>query len=246
LLAAREVGSPQGLIEGLFDGVVEPDEIPDKAVIERVRYRIKRGTVVPKVRIYFKRVSHHGKIPWELVEYYYNLACFYRARGDLYSAGRALGRAAHYLQDAVVKAKGQLHDKVEAEMERLVNSLPHICLRPEGVATTLLCEAYDDTVQLFKRFVSEPAVDRATGRRLLWRGRLKKWSAILTSIFTPVAFVLIAPMWSPALLAGLFTMFWISPVLLHLALRWIPREYIIAMRAGVHRVKPPGYVVAME
>jgi len=250
LLAAREVGLPRGLIEGLLDGSVEPDEIPDKMIIERVRYRIRRRTVVPTVRTYFKRVRHHGGAPWELVEYYYNLACFYRARGDLYSAGRVLGRAAHYVQDAVVRAEGWLHDKVEAEMERFVGSLPHICLRPIGGAATLLCETYGDTVQLFKHFVSEPVVDRETGRSLLWKGQLKKWSVVLVLVFAPVVFVFAASAWNPlALLVGLFAMFLLFPVFaagVYLALRWIPGEYVAAMRAGVHRVEPPAYVTAMK
>jgi len=236
LLAVREVELPLGLIEGLLDGAIEPDEISDKMIIERVRYRIKRRTVVPIVRIYFKRVRHHGGVPWEFVEYYYNLACFYRARGDLYNAGRALGRAAHYLQDTVVRAEGWLHDKVEAEMEGFVGSLPHICLRLIGGTAALLCETYGDTVQLFKRFASEPVVDRETGRRLLWRGRLKKWSAATVFASVLMASVFAALTWS--LLA--------SVVGLYLALRWTPREYVAAMRAGVHRVAPLGYVVAMK
>jgi len=43
-------------------------------------------------------------VQWGLVEYYFNLACFYRARGDLHAAGRALGRALHYIHDGAVMA----------------------------------------------------------------------------------------------------------------------------------------------
>ena len=228
LLAAREVGLPQGLIEGLLRGVVEPDVTPDKVLVAGRR------------RLYAKRARHHGVSNDALVEYYYNLACFYRARGDLYSAGRALGRAAHYLQDAAVKTRKWLifdvHDEVEAEMGRLVGSLPHVCSRPAGDAAVSLCRAYADTVQLFRRFVSEPVVDRATGRRLLWRGRLKKWSAVAALGSALVASVFAALAW------GLLA----SAAGLYLALRWTPGEYVAAMRAGVHRVVPLGYVTAME
>ncbi|ABO07634.1 hypothetical protein [Pyrobaculum calidifontis] len=227
LLAAREVGLPEGLLGGLLRGVVEPDEVPDKVLVSGRR------------RSYFRRVGHHGQLHRALVEYYYNLACFYRARGDLYSAGRALGRAAHYLQDAAVKTRKWLifdvHDEVEAEMGRLVGSLPHVCSRPAGDAAVSLCKAYADTVQLFRRFVSEPVVDRATGRRLLWRGRLKKWSAIAALGSALVASVFAALAWG----------FLASVAGLYLALRWTPGEYVAAMRAGVHRVEPPGYETAM-
>jgi len=40
-------------------------------------------------------------------------------------------------------------------------ALPHICSRPAGDVAVSLCKAYADTVQRFKRFVSEPAVDGA-------------------------------------------------------------------------------------
>jgi len=153
LLAAQEVGLQQGLIDGILKGVVEPDVAPDKVLTAGRR------------RLYVKRARHHGASNKAFVEYYYNLACFYRARGDLYNAGRALGRAAHYLQDAAVKTKKWLifdvHDEVEAEMGRLVGSLPHMCSRPAGDAAVSLCRAYADTVQLFRRFASEPTVDEA-------------------------------------------------------------------------------------
>jgi len=227
LLAAREVGLPRELLGGLLRGVVEPDEVPDKVLVSGRR------------RSYFRRVSHHGQLHWALVEYYYNLACFYRARGDLYSAGRALGRAVHYLQDAAVKTRKWLildvHDEVEDEMGKLVGSLPHMCSRPAGDAAVSLCRAYADTVQLFRRFVSEPAVDQATGRRLLWRGRLKKWSAATVFASMLVASVFMKFTWG----------FLISMAGLYLALRWTPGEYVAAMRAGVHRVEPPGYKTAM-
>jgi len=227
LLAAREVGLPRELLGGLLRGVVEPDEAPDKV--------LTRG----KRRSYFRRVSHHGGVPWELVEYYYNLACFYRARGDLYSAGRALGRAAHYLQDAAVKTRKWLifdiHDEVEAEMGRLVGSLPHICSRPAGDAAVSLCKAYAYTVQLFKRFASDPVVDQEIGRRLLRRGRLKKWSAAAVFASVLVISVFVKFTWG----------FLISAAGLYLALRWTPKEYVAAMRAGVHKVEPPGYETAM-
>ena len=61
------------------------------------------------------------------MEYYYSLACFYRARGDLHLAGVALGRALHYIRNGVVKIVGKAHDEIEKEMDGLIKMLPHLC-----------------------------------------------------------------------------------------------------------------------
>jgi len=49
-------------------------------------------------------------------------------------------------------------------------------------------------------------------------------------------------------IVGFLVILWVFPALmagLYLALKWTPEEYIIAMRAGVHKVTPPSYVTAI-
>ena len=103
-LALRaSAGLSKDVVEGLLKGVVEPDVVVDRRVIcGRKRCRIFN-------------VRHHAGMPWSLVEYYFNFACFYRARGDLHATGRALGRALHYIHDGAVKTTRDDHDKIERD-----------------------------------------------------------------------------------------------------------------------------------
>jgi len=103
-------------------------------------------------------------VPWSLVEYYFNFACFYRARGDLHAAGRALGRALQYIHDGAVKTTRDGHDKIEREMDELVDKLSDLCkneaVKRSNTAVDALCFAYLESRQLIERFMAEPQPSR--------------------------------------------------------------------------------------
>jgi hypothetical protein len=227
LASLVSAGLPRDAARGLLVGVVEPDAVPDLEV------RCRGG----RCRAVYMR--HHAGVPRGLVEYYFNLACFYRARGDLHAAGRALGRALHYIHDGAVKTRRWLlfnvHDEVEQEMERLIDALPDLCLgvtaRRSNKAAEALCFAYVESRRLVERFISEPLPTRKAARGALWRGRAKKWG------LAAAALVVGAAAGFPAGLLGFLT----GAVFL----LWTPGEYVAAMRGGVACVKPRRYVPAL-
>ena len=52
---------------------------------------------------------------------------FLPGKGDLHATGRALGRALHYIHDGAVKTTRDDHDKIEREMDQLVDKLSDLC-----------------------------------------------------------------------------------------------------------------------
>ena len=223
-------GLPGDVVRGLLEGVVEPDVVGDG----EVRCRGRRCRAV--------RIRHHAGVPRSLVEYYFNLACFYRARGELHAAGRALGRALHYIHDGAVKTKRWLvvdvHDKVEEEIEGLVEALPEACkgvaARRSNRAVEAMCYAYLESRRLVERFMSEPLLPQEEALRVLWRGRVKRWGLAAASFCAGVA----------GLAAGLpLALFWFLAAAAFSM--WRPGEYVAAMRGGVTCLKPRGYAPAL-
>ena len=221
---------PKEVVRGLLEGVVDPDTVGDG----EVKCRGGRCRVAP--------LRHHASIPRRLVEHYFNLACFYRARGDLYMAGKALGRAMHYLHDGAVKTRKRLvfnvHDDVEKEMERLADRLPDVCIgvaaRRSNKAVEALCYAYLESRRLVERFMSEPLLPQEEALRVLWRGRAKRWGLVAAGFGAGVAGLAAG---LPLALSGFLAAAAFS--------MWRPGEYAAAMRGGVACVKPRGYVPAL-
>lgn len=227
---------PREVAKGVLEGVVDPDVAYDKEV-KCV------GELGERCRLV--RLRHHAEVPWGLVEYYYNLACFYKSRGDLFMAGKALGRAMHYIHDGAVETRKWLifnvHDEVEQEMERLVDTLPDLCLgvtaRRSNRAAEALCFAYVESRRLVERFISEPLPTREAARSALWRGRAKKWGLTAAALaMGAAALAMGAEVGFTAALFGFLT----GAVFL-----WVPGEYVAAMRGGVACVKPRRYVPAL-
>lgn len=216
--------------------MVAPDVEIDYLVATRCRKKCRTRLV---------RVPHHGHTPWGLVEYYYNLACFYKSRGDLAAAGDALGRALHYLHDTAVKTRKWLildvHDEVEREMEKLASSLPEVCRGVEGKKSTdareALCLAYNRTLGLVAQFLQERLPTAEEARRLLKRGRLKK-AAVFSAAWGAAAVLYATTPLSVLALVG-------AAVASFLLAGWTPREYILAMRGGATVVRPYGYRPAL-
>ncbi len=232
LALLTSAGLPKEAVKGLLKGVVEPDVAVDR----KVACRRRRCRTV--------NVRHHAGIPWGLVEYYFNLACFYRARGDLYTAGVALGRALHYIHDGAVNAKRHNHDEIEREMDKLVEKLPDLCRNEEArrsnKAADALCFAYLESRRLVERYVTEPQPSRKKALRALWLGRVKKWWPAPT-LAAILAIPFVAP--SPAILSFIALSFMLFGLLAAWTRR--PKEYVVAMRGGVACVKPQEYLPAV-
>ncbi|MGB9705057.1 MAG: hypothetical protein ACPL3C_06375 [Pyrobaculum sp.] len=221
---------PRGeLYRGVMRGVVEPDVEEDRVYVERCRRgRCRRSEARP---------AHHKPQP-DLVEYYYNLAHYHRARGDLYNAGRALGRALHYVHDGAVKTKKWLildvHDEVEQRMDALAAELPHICREAKPGRSNnpvdALCYAYQQTKTLLARFAQE-AVTPDAARAYRRRGLKKKIYLALAGAAVTAAGVALVTHTSPLLIL-------IGGAASLSAVTWTPRDYIIAMRGGALCLKP--------
>jgi len=216
-LALRaSAGLPKEVVKGLLEGVVEPDVVADRKVI----CGHKRCRIV--------NVHHHAGVPWNLVKYYFNLACFYRARGNLYAAGRALGRALHYIHDGIVTRDN--HDEIEREMDKLVEKLPDLCKNEVAVrsnkATNALCTAYLDSKRFIEWFIMEPQHTQKKALRVLWLGWMKKWW--LATIFAFVFPLVPSPLLIIIFLIALsLTLIWFST-----ASTQELEKYVIAMRRG--------------
>ncbi|WP_333639305.1 hypothetical protein [Pyrobaculum aerophilum] len=219
-------GLPKGdLYRGVIKGVVEPDVVSDMLYVKKCGGRKCRWALAP---------PKHHELQISLVEYYYNLAQYYRARGDLYNAGRALGRALHYIQDGAVKTKKWLilnvHDSLEKEIEGLLNKMPEICrgVRAERSNNPIkaLCHAYQQTAALLIRFRDE-VVPPDDAVEFYKRGRRKKLALIAAGL---VAAVIGLSTYAWLLLAGV--------VAAATAATWTPREYILTMRGGYVCLKP--------
>jgi len=228
LVLQTSAGLPKEVVKGLLEGVVEPDIVVDR----KVACRPNRCRIV--------NVRHHAGVPRGLVEYYFNLACFYRARGDLHMAGIALGRALHYIHDGAVKATGHIHDKIEKEMDVLIKKLPNLCkneVKQTSKAVEALCSAYLESRRLIERFMMEPQPSQKEALRALWLGRAKRWWLATVSMA-----VLAFPFATPPLIP-----FIVPLTLLGLSVAWMwkPEEYVVAMRGGVVCVQPQKYLPAI-
>jgi hypothetical protein len=235
-----ELGSlRREFVEGLFRGVVEPDEVPDKAV--RSRVRVARGGV----RVYsYEGYAKHHAVDNALVKYYYNLALYYARRENQFLSGVALGRAIHYAQDGSIKTRRLLvldvHDRVERGVEEAVKSIGRdvwrLCrdvkLSKEASTQGLeaLCIAFRKTCELLKNFHTELAkpVDVKRLRKRVWAIRFTK-AAIAT------AAILIALAIESILVLAL-------AIIISIGIAYYrPKTYYEAMKAGLMILKPYSY-----
>jgi hypothetical protein len=173
-----------------------------------------------------------------VAEYYFNPACFYRARGDLRMAGRALGRAMR--RDGAVKAAGDARDEIEREMDKLAEKLPDLCKSEVARRQGCRCVVFRlPGIQATYRAVYSGApafAERSVGRL----GRTKKrWPAVA------FAAIFIFPLVASSLAIPSFIAF--SFTLSGLLAAWTrrPKEYVVAMRGGVICVKPQEYLPAV-
>jgi hypothetical protein len=230
-------------LEGLFRGVVEPDEVPDRVVTYVLRFG--RGG---DIRI-GKKISYakHHTVDEALVRYYYDLALFYARRGDMKLSGVALGRAIHYAQDGAVKTRKlmvlDVHEDVEKRISEAIKSLGQevfkLCRGVElgkkssSNALEALCIAYSRTLNILRNFFTElmqrPDIERL--RRGVWMWRAGK------------ALAMVAAVMAPLVLGSVEALAITLPTAIGLAL-YTPQTYYQAMRAGIMITKPRGYHTA--
>jgi len=229
------------LVRGLLDGVVDPDRNPDLKLIVRSRRR----------RSYVRRVPvrQHGGVNKALVHYYYCLALYHYRNGNDYMAGRALGRAIHYVQDGVLQRKKwmglvDVHDELESEIEIMVKegfdfSTCSQVIKESNKPGEVLCSAYVGTVELLSKFSSEASanVDKEFARSRVRTIKRIKW---LSGTLTALAYALAI---TQALATVVLTPLVITALISIASLK--PRAYWEAMKAGILIVKPSGYITAM-
>lgn len=224
---------PKDFVKGLYEGVVDPDRVPDKT--EKVRLT-KRGRMVFR-EVY---VSHHNP-PQNLINYYYNLSLYNLRRGDRYGAGFMLGRALHYIQDSSVGRRKYLildvHNNVELLMNRLSKDPRTIEILCSGVKLEkkkkssspdeALCIAFRETKKVFEKFVEE-ALKNVDIDKLKKNVRRIKMAKVLIPLLLYLLVLVNVMFIIPAFTAMI------------IAVLYIPKTYYEAMKAGLMIVKPFG------
>jgi len=223
-------------------GVVEPDAIPDYVYVTVRRRRRSYTKAVP--------ARQHGGIDRNLVRYYTYLALYLYRRGDLYRAGRALGRAIHYVQDGVLRRTKWLvldvHEKLEEEVDRLsessLNELIGTCTRSElrieasNKPREILCYAIKGTYDTLKWFVEELKrdIDKASVMKRVQRDKLLKTLIGCSLALIGLGTLAVLPYISiPLFIAALATAY------------YTPQSYWEAFKAGLMKIEPPRYETAM-
>ncbi len=169
-------------------------------------------------------IDETRRVPFRaLADYFYILACYYRANGDNYNAGRALGKAIYFLHRWLV-------DTYKIPRVEVVSDLPRVCAEEQNKDKPA-CLLYVATLKVIKSFLSEMEIDRRSARRKYIAMRFLKGIVVASLII--IGGVVIA--FGIPLLAGLV----FASALLILRL-WIPRAYIIAMKSGIILIKPRG------
>lgn len=143
---------PLEFVESVVEASTEPDRLPDlKYVVDR------RGRVLRPRPVF---VKHHDLADIEsLVDYYVRLAVWAFVRGRYRLAGRALGRAIHYVQDAVlVQVPHSLeHSYVEELVDNAVRTRIALEEQPISLIIRLL---YERTYEVITKFLELAARSR--------------------------------------------------------------------------------------
>lgn len=230
-------GLSRWFLNGIFEGIVDPDKTPDK----EFRVSKRRG----KTRIYTAYVAHHYPSR-ALIEYYFNLSLYYIKRwGYEFEAGFMLGRALHYAQDGAFSKKRYLildvHDREEEIMNRLVassQSIGEFCKtvfvgnkRRSSKAEEAICIGLRESTNLLRRFIEEynKTFDIPKLIRKIKMIRLTKALILIALILSAVMYQL------PLMFFLLF-----PPIACGIIL-YRPKTYYEAMRAGLMIVRPYGY-----
>ncbi len=245
---------PSIFVNSFIQGVSEPDNVHD---LRAKPIRCKKGGYSVK----YAPVKHHSVLEVRpLIDYYLDLALYLYSNGKLFDAGRALGRAVHYAQDAVLKRTKMLILDVHESLERKVNHLARYelnrfleqCipkeldrdglyiyrkfLKPSSRAEDVVCRAISTTYALLYEFLRD--ADRWNSKSIRRRCRL------IEVLRKALALVLaIAILW--LLAKGLYIAIPLIAVPGLAVTVYRPRIYIYARRAGVSRPTVHGYRTAM-
>ncbi len=236
---------PESFINGLLKGCVEPDKEPDYRVI---MYRRKRRAVTKRIP-----VAHHD-VPKTrvdnidrsiLVDYYVRLAVYYYVNSIYDKAGRALGRALHYVQDSVLPSLGSKYKFIHDDIEKLIEEYVEGKTRVQAESARRLAErALEESVKILTRFINE--VNSAISYKENIKHKIKtlKIINVLGTTLSVVNILLaigIAAAYST--ISGLAEFLITEPLFIGLAL-W-SRGHL--NRAGLVKPSPPaGYEVALS
>lgn len=225
-------------INGLFEGVIEPDKLPDYKVRVYTSKRV-RTRIIP--------ATQHDGINKLLVKYYSHLALYFYRHDDLFNAGRALGRAIHYVQDGVIKRTKWLfldvHDKIEEEIDVLVRTklseMLDECIKIKKIKVSsnsreALCSAIKCTYDLLRWFVDEleKSINKNDLLRKIRRIRMMRYIIGSSMIGALLLILSISPV--TAMLWSIITV-----ITLSIVMSYRPKTYWEAFKAGILRLKPP-------
>lgn len=197
--AVSYVGSLQReLLDGILEGVVDPDVVADYCV---QRYTMPSGEV--KEQLVRKR---HHVMNVDLIRYYYRLALYFYRRGDIREAGRALGRAMHYLHDGLLETRWSsydFHDVAEEDLDRLwpPTCSPRRMTLRQAVAMgpskgrEALCKMLEASIATISTFLKD--IQRPTEH--VYRNYRKAEIAFTLSLASLFTIFLGAPFWLPLL-----------------------------------------------
>ncbi len=236
---------PTEFIEGLLQGCIEPDRAPDYKLV----YRRKRGRVVRR-RV---PVQHHDVLGTQednidrkiLIEYYIKLAAYYYVNSAYSKAGRALGRALHYVQDGVIPSLGGDYKFLHDDLERLVEKYLENKLNIDVVsAQRLASKALSESIETLSRFINEINMLMKRREKIRHRSRMLKFMNVAGTVLSIVNMFLLPVMVSfYGATSSLASFIITEPLFVSLAVF----ARTLLKRAGLAKPSPPyGYYVAMR
>jgi hypothetical protein len=169
---------PEEFVRAAVEACIEPDKVPD----EKYDISLRGGGLSIRLR----PVRHHSLSDTEeLVDYYIRLSVYAFLRGRYSVAGRALGRAIHYVQDAVlVQVPHSLeHDYVEELVDTVIRSGVVVEDQPISTIVGLLYTRTQEVVTRFLDLVSRSRHVAATVREAKRSFLLDMIAALLTTLF---------------------------------------------------------------
>ena len=180
-----------------------------------------------------------------MIDYYVRLALYYYKNRKYYLAGRALGRALHYVQDAVLPSLGKKFSSIHEDLENMIEE--YVEGRRTDVPQSvheIISRAVRDSAQLIERFQDMLRSSARAGdlTRALMKLRIAKSVAagllVLLNVMIYLAFGL-----GPAISAGF--------ILVPLAcgvLCYMPGDLKRRLEeAGLRKPEPPsGYEPALR
>lgn len=214
-------------LDGLFNGIIDPDIKQDKKII------------ISKKRTYEKEITHHD-VHNNLIRYYYELSLYYVRRNKWYFSGLMLGRCLHYIHDSIIKRRKMLiidaHEEIENELEKLSDMISELCeekiiKKSSSNPKEIICSAYYMSIDVLRNFFEESSKDIDIN---LLKEKIRKIRIIKLLILLGFSIMIFYSL--------VLILLWI--IAFYLVIEYKPNAYHEAMKAGLIIVKPTGYKTA--